>query len=187
MTVRDIIITGDPVLHSRAQPVYEINQYIQDLVSDMFETMDAAPGVGLAAPQIGISLRIFVYDWEDESGSYRDVAINPELQVANYSDLDPDPETESEGCLSVPAERFPLKRSEDVTLTAINLEGEQYTISARGWLARIFQHEFDHLNGTLYVDRLDLPNSKLAKKAIKKAGWGSKGLSWTPGQDYLEP
>lgn len=187
MTVRDIIITGDPVLHSRAQPVHEINEYIKDLVLDMFETMDAAPGVGLAAPQIGIPLRIFVYDWEDDSGSYREVAINPELDVPSYSALDPDPETESEGCLSVPAERFPMKRSESVLLTATNLEGERYSVSAEGWLARIFQHEFDHLNGILYVDRLDESQSKLAKKAIKKAGWGSKGLKWTPGQEFLEP
>ena len=187
MTSQDIIITGDPVLHSRAQPVEEITEYIKDLVADMFETMDTAPGVGLAAPQIGIPLRIFVYDWEDETGSYRDVAINPELDVTDYSVLDPDPDTESEGCLSVPGERFPLKRSPNVTLRAKNLEGENYSVAASGWLARIFQHEFDHLNGTLYVDRLDVLNAKLAKKAIKKAGWGTKGLSWTPGEEFLEP
>lgn len=187
MTAKDIIITGDPVLHSRAQPVAEINNYIQDLVLDMFDTMDAAPGVGLAAVQIGVPLRIFVFDWEDETGSYRDVAINPELQIESYSDLDPDPESDSEGCLSVPEERFALKRSPTATLTATNLSGEKYSIQATGWLARIFQHEFDHLNGTLYVDRLDPVNSKLAKKAMKKAGWGVKGLKWTPGKEFLEP
>lgn len=181
------MIIGDSVLHHSAQPVADINEYIRNLVADMFETMDAAPGVGLAAPQIGIPLRIFVYDWEDESGSYRDVAINPELEIENYSDENPDPETESEGCLSVPQERFPLKRSQNVTLTATNLLGEQYSVQATGWLARIFQHEFDHLNGTLYVDRLDSASAKAAKKAIKKAGWGIQGLSWTPGQEFLEP
>jgi peptide deformylase len=184
---RDIIITGDPVLHSRAQPVLEINDYIKDLVADMYDTMDQAPGVGLAAPQIGIPLRIFVYDWEDETGSYRDVAINPELEIVEYPSQEPDPDTESEGCLSVPGERFPLKRSPLATLVATNIDGERYTVKATGWLARIFQHEFDHLNGTLYVDRLDSANAKLAKKAIKSAGWGTKGLSWSPGLQFLEP
>jgi peptide deformylase len=187
VSLRDIVITGDPVLHSPAQPVIEITDYIRDLVSDMFETMDQAPGVGLAAPQIGIPLRIFVFDWEDESGIYRDVAINPNLRVDSYDDKDPDPETESEGCLSVPAERFPLKRSDSALLTATNLQGKEYEIEAFGWLARIFQHEYDHLNGTLYIDRLDSKNAKLAKEAIKRAGWGTKGLIWTPGIEFLEP
>lgn len=187
MTTRNIVIVGETVLHVPSQPVHEVNAYIRDLVSDMFETMDAAPGVGLAAPQIGIPLRIFVYDWEDDTGAYRDVAINPDLVVPDYSDNDPDPESESEGCLSIPGERFPLKRSEIATLRATNLEGVEYTIRATGWLARIFQHEFDHLNGLLYVDRLGGEHKKLAKKAIKKANWGSKGVSWTPGQEFLEP
>lgn len=184
---RDIIITGDPVLHSPAQPVHEITEHIKDLVADMFETMDLAPGVGLAAPQIGIPLRIFVFDWEDETGGYRDVAINPTLAISSYPEGEADPDTDSEGCLSIPAERFPLKRAATATLTATNLDGEKYEIAAQGWLARIFQHEFDHLNGVLYVDRLDESNAKLARKTIKKAGWGEKGLSWTPGESYLEP
>jgi peptide deformylase len=187
VAIRDIVITGDPVLHSTAQPVAQITQYVKDLVADMFETMDKAPGVGLAAPQIGIPLRIFVFDWEDETGSYRDVAINPILELSGYPQDEADPDSDSEGCLSIPAERFPLKRSATATLTATNLEGVQYVIAAQGWLARIFQHEFDHLNGVLYVDRLDAINAKLAKKAIKQAGWGQKGLSWSPGEDYLEP
>lgn len=187
MTSRDIFITGDPVLHDKAHPVAEITEYVRDLVADMFETMDAAPGVGLAAPQIGIPLRIFVFDWEDETGSYRDVAINPQLRISQYSDQDPDPEIDSEGCLSVPELRYPLRRAAKATLTASNLRGEKYTIRATGWLARIFQHEFDHLNGILYVDRLDSKNVKLARQAIEKAGWGLKGQSWTPGQEFLEP
>ena len=165
----------------------EINDYIRDLVEDMYETMDLAPGVGLAAPQIGIPLSIFVFDWEDETGAYRGVAINPTLEVSEISPDEPDPESEVEGCLSVPGERFPLKRALTATLTALDIQGNQFQISASGWLARIFQHEFDHLQGTLYVDRLMDKHAKQAKKAIKAGGWGIKGLSWKPGQDFLEP
>lgn len=181
------MITGDPVLHNKAQHVDEINDYIRDLVEDMYETMDLAPGVGLAAPQIGIPLSIFVFDWEDETGAYRGVAINPTLAVGEIATGDPDPESEVEGCLSVPGERFPLKRALTATLTALDIQGNEFQISASGWLARIFQHEFDHLQGTLYVDRLLEKYAKQAKKAIKAGGWGTKGLSWKPGQDFLEP
>lgn len=187
MPARNIIITGDPVLHNKTQDVSEINDYIRDLVDDMYETMDLAPGVGLAATQIGIPLNIFVYDWEDDSGLHRGVAINPVLEIAELSDEDPDPETEVEGCLSVPGERFPLKRAERAVLRALDIDGTEYVVEARGWLARIFQHEFDHLQGTLYVDRLLPKFSKQAKKAIKENNWGIKGLSWKPGSDFLEP
>jgi peptide deformylase len=175
------------VLHNRAQEVSEINDYIRELVEDMFLTMDEAPGVGLAAPQIGVPLRIFVFDYEDESGSYRDVAINPTLEISGVEQRDADPDTEAEGCLSVPGERFPLVRAQSAVLKALDLNGEPYTITAQGWLARIFQHEFDHLEGTLYVDRLNTQQKKLAQKAIKKNGWGDPGLSWTPGSEFLEP
>lgn len=187
MRVRDIVITGDPVLHNRSQEVTEINDYIRDLVQGMYVTMDAAPGVGLAAPQIGIPLRVFVYDWEDDSGAYRNVAINPTLEISALEDREPDQDTESEGCLSVPGERFPLLRAQTATLSALDLEGQQYTIEAQGWLARIFQHEFDHLNGTLYVDRLSVKEQKQALKTIKANGWGEPGNSWSPGKDFLEP
>jgi peptide deformylase len=185
--VRDIVITGDPVLHNRAQEVSEINDYIRDLVDDMILTMEEAPGVGLAAPQIGIPLRIFVFDWEDAEGEYHGVAINPRLELGPLEERDADPESESEGCLSVPGERFPLLRATSAKLTALDLDGSEYTIEATGWLARIFQHEFDHLEGTLYVDRLSPENQKQARKTISKNGWGEPGLSWSPGQDYLEP
>lgn len=181
------MITGDQVLHNKAQPVQEINDYIRELVEDMYLTMDAAPGVGLAAPQIGIPLQIFVYDWEDGSGSYRNVAINPTLTTSSLEERAADPDTESEGCLSVPGERFPLVRASSAILTALDINGVQYEVEANGWLARIFQHEFDHLQGTLYVDRLDKKNHKAAQKAIKDHGWGVEGLSWSPGKEFLEP
>ena len=175
------------MLHNSADSVQEITDEIRTLVQDMFETMDKAPGVGLAAPQVGIGLRIFVFDYEVEDVRFRDVAINPTLEIEPYDEANPDEETEVEGCLSVPGERFPIKRSPRVVLKATNIDGNHFEIKAEGWLARIFQHEFDHLNGTLYADRLIPPYKGELEEIIRKLGWGVEGRSWTPGVDYLEP
>lgn len=187
MPIRKIVITGEPVLHSRAKEVTAITDEIRALVQDMFETMDKAPGVGLAATQVGVDLRIFVYDYENEDGPLRGVAINPSLDISPISQDWPDEDTEVEGCLSIPGERYPLKRADSATLTALDLDGSEYQIKATGWLARIFQHEFDHLNGTLYADRLLKPYAREIKKVIKLEGWGVPGQSWMPGEDFLEP
>jgi len=187
MPVRKIVITGEPVLHTRALEVDEITTEIKELVEDMYLTMDRAPGVGLAAPQIGVPLRIFVFDWETEEGQVRGVAINPTLEISEVSEEWPDEDLEVEGCLSIPGERYPLKRSEKAVLRAIDLDGETFEIVAQGWLARIFQHEFDHLNGILYADRLLKPYARELKRVIKDEGWGVPGESWTPGQEFLEP
>lgn len=187
MAIRRIRITGDPVLHTRAADVDEITDEIRELVQDMYETMDAAPGVGLAAPQIGVGLRIFVYDYEYLGERLRGVAINPKLQIGEISDQLLDEDSEIEGCLSVPGERFPLKRAEHAALTAKDIDGNEYQLQVSGWMARIFQHEFDHLEGTLYVDRLIEPYRQEAAEIIKDEGWGKPGLSWMPGEDFLEP
>ncbi len=187
MTLKTILITGDPVLHTRALEVPVIDDYIRELVQDMFETMDAAPGVGLAATQIGVGLRIFVYAYGTDDEEIRGVAINPELSISEFSDEPLDEDADSEGCLSIPGERFPLKRANRALLMATDLEGQDYQIEAEGWLARIFQHEFDHLEGMLYADRLVKPHKRQMKKAIKENNWGVPGLSWLPGKDYLEP
>lgn len=187
MAIRPITITGEPVLHTPAAPVMEFDQNLLDLVQDMFETMDKAPGVGLAAPQVGVGLRVFVYDYENDAGHFRNVAINPELELGPVSVDWPDEETELEGCLSIPGERFPLKRADHAVLRAQDIEGNHYEIAATGWLARIFQHEFDHLNGRLYADRLLKPYAREMKSIIKAEGWGKPGNSWTPGVDYQEP
>lgn len=186
MPIRKILITGDPVLHSRAREVDKIDETVRDIVADMYETMDAAPGVGLAAPQIGQGLRIFVFSWSDENETYRGVAINPTLAVSGIPAEEADEELDSEGCLSIPGERFPLNRYEKAVLTALDLDGQTFQIEATGWLARIFQHEYDHLDGTLYADRLEKPYLKQMKKAIKQMGWGQAGESWMPGEDDLE-
>ena len=187
MTIRPICITGEPVLHQRAAEVTEFNDELRTLVADMYETMDKAPGVGLAAPQIGVGLRVFTYDYADDDGNERrGVIINPVLERGPIVDEPADEDTEIEGCLSVPGERFPLKRADWVKLTGVNLKNQPISIEATGWLARIFQHEFDHLDGKLYVDHLAEPHASDAKKIVMKNNWGKPGLTWLPGKDNLE-
>jgi peptide deformylase len=187
MPVQRICITGEPVLHTRAQEVTDFNSDLVQLVEDMYLTMDKAPGVGLAATQIGVGLRVFVYDYEDAEGNpVRGEVINPVLEVGPIESGEADWDTEQEGCLSVPGERFPLKRADYVHLTGVNLKQESVDIEATGWLARIFQHEFDHLDGILYVNRLAEPHASDAKLVIMANDWGKPGLSWLPGKDKLE-
>lgn len=187
MSIRPIVITGEPVLHTRAAEVTEWNDELRTLVEDMYETMDEAPGVGLAAPQVGVGLRVFTYDYPDDKGrERRGVIINPVLEVGPISADEPDEETESEGCLSVPGERFPLKRAESIRVTGFDLDRNPVEISATGWYARIFQHEFDHLEGKLYVDRLIEPYGSMAAAAISEYGWGVPGCSWLPGHDDID-
>ncbi|MEY4639939.1 MAG: hypothetical protein RLY13_937 [Actinomycetota bacterium] len=187
MTIRPICITGDPVLHTRATEVTVFDDELRELVADMYETMDKAPGVGLAAPQIGVPLRIFTYDYADDDGNERrGVIINPVLEIGAISTEPADEDTEVEGCLSVPGERFPLKRAETAIVTGVDLDQKPVFLETEGWFARIMQHEFDHLNGTLYVDRLAEPWKEISSDIIADNGWGKPGLSWLPGRDNLE-
>jgi peptide deformylase len=187
MAVLPIIITGDPVLHQVASPVTAFDAALRTLVDDMVETMAAAPGVGLAGPQVGVPQRIFVWDWTDDAGlRSHGVAINPELWITPPAIGELDEDAESEGCLSIPGERFPLRRSPRAVLRAVDLDRTPFEVSAEGWLARIFQHEFDHLDGILYADRLEHPHAKAVAKAIRKRSWGTPGQSWLPGEDDLE-
>jgi peptide deformylase len=138
---------GDPVLRQPAREVTEFDPTLRKLADDMAETMFVAEGVGLAGPQVGVSLRVFVYALPEEE-EVRLVA-NPQL-----SDLE-GVITSDEGCLSIPGPFYPTSRAERVTLWGLDLEGKEVRVEAEGLLARIFQHETDHLNGTLYIDRLD--------------------------------
>lgn len=184
MAVRPVVITGEPVLHRPAARVEAFDETLAVLVADMFETMEAAHGVGLAAPQIGVGLRLFVYDMANNDGvPPRGVVVNPMLSLSRVPDERPDPEHETEGCLSVPGESFPLKRAERVSLTGCDIAGEPLSFEATGWFARCMQHEFDHLNGLLYVDRLDARQQRKARKAIRSRGWGVAGHAWLPGVD----
>ncbi|TFC12212.1 peptide deformylase [Cryobacterium algoritolerans] len=187
MAVRSIVISGDPVLHSPAASVENFDDDLRVLVQDMYETMDAAPGVGLAAPQVGAPLRLFTYSYvDDDDRSWRGVAINPELWITPVPAGEADEDEDVEGCLSYPGERFPLLRSASAILRAVDQDQQPFEIDAEGWLARIFQHEYDHLDGTLYVDRLEHFYAKIATKVTRKRGWGIPGLSWVPGVDNLE-
>ncbi|THE08963.1 peptide deformylase [Microbacterium oleivorans] len=187
MAVLPIRIMGEPVLHSVAAPVAEVTDEIRTLVADMFETMDTAPGVGLAAPQVGVGLRIYTYSYQDDDGEpWRGVLINPELWMSPPEPGSPDPDDESEGCLSFPGERFPLRRADEVHVTGTDLDGAEVRIRVDGWRARIMQHEFDHLNGILYIDRLSDSDWKTSQKIARKRGWGKPGQSWMPGVDDLD-
>jgi peptide deformylase len=185
--IRPIRITGDPVLHTPAKPVTDWDDSLQELVLDMVDTMRAAPGVGLAAPPIGVPLQVFVWEWVDDDGVEQEGAvINPVLHLGPKTKGKPDPEADLEGCLSVPDFRFPLSRTTKVVLTGLTPEKTPLQISAEGWLARIFQHEFDHLQGKLYIDRLRWRLRREARAEIKDEGWSIPGLSWTPGEHEYE-
>ncbi|HCX84493.1 MAG TPA: peptide deformylase [Micrococcales bacterium] len=186
MAILPIVVSGDPVLHTPAAPVGEITDELRTLVADMVETMDAAPGVGLAAPQVGVGLRLFTYAYVDDSDRpWRGVVINPELWMTPPAPGEPDEEEEAEGCLSFPGERFPLRRSDHVVVTGTDLEGADVRLEVTGWRARILQHEFDHLDGVLYTDRLTRKERQICQKISKKRGWGVPGVSWTPGVDEV--
>ena len=185
MTVMPITIYGEPVLHQRAQEVAEITDEIRELVANMYVTMDEAHGVGLAAPQVGVGLRIFTYDYPD-TGTVpsRGVIINPVLTLlGKVSQAAPSRAEESEGCLSAPGLNYPLKRSEHVRVQGFDLDGNEIDFEATGWFARIMQHEYDHLDGYLYVDRLNPKWSRQWKKTQKKLGWTEAGKTWLPGVD----
>jgi peptide deformylase len=158
MAVLRIRKLGDPVLREKARPVERFDGSLRRLVDDMLETMYAAPGVGLAASQVGVSLRLFVYD--DGEGNTGAVA-NPEL-----SDLE-DEETRDEGCLSIPGPFYPTVRSMRATLRGLDAEGRTLELRGEGLLARIFQHETDHTQGVLYIDRLPLEGRREVMRILR--------------------
>lgn len=190
MAVRPIVILGDPVLHHPTTPVEvgpdgALPPDLGELITDMFETMDAAHGVGLAANQVGVGRRLFVYDCAEERGSAsyrRGVVINPVLETSEIPETMPDPETDDEGCLSVPGESFPCGRAQWARVTGLDADGTPVTLEGTGLFARMLQHETGHLDGFLYVDTLLGRHARAAKKMVKKNGWGVPGLSWMPGE-----
>lgn len=187
MAIRPIRITGEPVLHTRAQEVTTWDSQLHELIYDMVDTMRAAPGVGLAAPQIGVALRVFIWEWVDDTGeTHEGHVINPTLHRGPQHKKKPHPDDDEEGCLSVPDFRYPLNRAHSVVLTGFSLEQTPLEISASGWLARIFQHEHDHLDGLLYIDRLPWRALFRARREIKEEGYARPGLSWMPGVDNFE-
>lgn len=182
MAVRPVVITGAPVLHRPAARVTAFDDELRALVGDMHETMDAAHGVGLAAPQIGVSLRVFTYAFANDDGvAPRGVLVNPVLTLGRISRDAPDPDEEAEGCLSVPGHSWPLKRAHWVRVAGSDDEGRPVDFQATGWFARVMQHECDHLDGRLYLDRLDDRWARKARRAVRAEDWD--GGSWLPGVD----
>ena len=161
--IRPILKYGDTTLHERAQVVDAITPDVERLIDDMIETMYAAPGVGLAAPQVGVPLRIFVVDvsvGRDPTGLH--VMINPEFVERDGMQL------EEEGCLSVPGFNATVVRPSRAVLKGLNRQGEAQQLEGSGLLARAFQHEMDHLDGTLFVDRLRGLKRDLIVRKIRK-------------------
>ena len=161
MSVKTIRLFGDPVLTTPAAAVETFDKELRKLVRDLTDTMLDAPGAGLAAPQLGVSLRVFVDDVDDVIGHL----INPVL------DLSEDTQEGDEGCLSVPNLAFNTRRAMRVVAKGVNEFGEPMVIEGSELLARCVQHETDHLDGILFVDRLDVETRKEAMRAIREADW----------------
>jgi len=153
MTIRAITYLPEPVLRRKAKPVTGFDESLQTLIDDMIETMRAAPGVGLAAPQVGVSQRVIVVEYaeneeEEDAPKKLFVVVNPEIKQ-----LSKDTELGVEGCLSVPGLLGEVERSLEIRIKGLTRRGQPTRIKAKGWLARIFQHEIDHLNGVVFTDR----------------------------------
>jgi peptide deformylase len=170
MAIRTILHYPDPRLRDKAKPVPSVTQEIRKLVEDMAETMYAAPGVGLAGPQVGESLRLFVIDIaNDDEPSDLQVFINPEF-VSKEGD-----QIWCEGCLSFPEISEDVKRAEKVTVRALNAAGEPFELTADGLLAVAIQHENDHLDGVLMIDHLGLLKRRLVhREMLKREKGGGK-------------
>ncbi|GAB2933263.1 peptide deformylase [Rhodococcus aerolatus] len=189
MAVLPIRIVGDPVLHTPTEPVTAHDAALHELVRDLYDTMDAANGVGLAANQVGVGLRVFVYDCPDTDPDdeqsvirRRGVVVNPVLETSAVPETMPDPEDDEEGCLSVPGESWPTGRADWARVTGTDADGAPVDVAGHGFFARCLQHEVGHLDGLTYLDRLVGRHARAARKTVKKQGWGVPGLSWTPGE-----
>jgi peptide deformylase len=164
MALRPILKYPDPRLKQMAEPVKEVNDEIRRLVDDMAETMYAAPGVGLAANQVGVLLRVFVIDIanDDEPSDLR-VFINPQITATVGT------QTWEEGCLSFPGVTEEIRRAEKVTVTALDRDGKSFELEAEGLLAVAIQHENDHLNGVVMLDKLNAVKRKLLGRKLARA------------------
>ena len=163
MSIQPIRLFGDPVLVTPAAQVVDFDKELRTLVADLTDTMLEAPGVGLAAPQIGVGLRVFVWDVDEALGHL----INPTL------DLSDELQDGEEGCLSFPALSYETPRSLRAVAKGFNMYGEPITVDGTELLARCLQHESDHLDGIVFIDRLSPEDRKLAMKEIRESDWFS--------------
>jgi peptide deformylase len=161
MSVQPIRLFGDPVLRSPAVPVTDFDKELRRLVTDLTDTMLHAPGSGLAAPQIGVGLRVFTWHVEGETGHL----VNPTL------DLSEEVQDGPEGCLSLPDLTFDCRRALSVVAKGFDMHGEPVVIQGSQLLARAIQHETDHLDGVLFIDRLDREARKAAMRQIRESDW----------------
>ncbi|OFN75170.1 peptide deformylase [Corynebacterium sp. HMSC070E08] len=166
MTVREVRLYGDPVLSTRAEEITEFGPSLERLAQDMLETMEDAGGVGLAANQIGVTMRIFVFDCSHYQHGLRGAIINPEWEaVGEETQLGP------EGCLSIPGISQPTERFNTVRLTGFDPLGRPVSMLASGLMARCIQHETDHLDGILFLKRLSDELRKESMKIIRQSEW----------------
>lgn len=161
MAVQSIRLFGDPILRQRAVEVDSFDAELRRLVTDLTDTMLAAPGAGLAAPQIGIGLRVFTWNVADEVGHL----VNPVLELSHDTQDGP------EGCLSLPELTYECLRAMSVVATGFDMHGEPVRIEGSELLARAIQHETDHLDGILFIDKLDAQARKAAMKEIRQSDW----------------
>jgi peptide deformylase len=162
LSVTPIRLFGDPVLRTPADPVVDFDKELRTLVADLTDTLLDAAGAGLAAPQIGVGLRVFVFDVDDVVGHL----VNPVLSFPDEEEQDG-----QEGCLSIPGVYYDTKRRLNVVAKGFNEYGDPVQIVGVGTMARCVQHETDHLDGVLFLDRLDAAARKAAMKEIRAAGW----------------
>jgi peptide deformylase len=162
MAVRSIRIFGDPVLKSVAAPIDDIDDGVRALVRDLLETVELPGRAGLAAPQIGVGLRAFSYNIDGEIG----YVLNPVL-----AEVSGDPEPVGEGCLSVPGLWHKTPRHPFARVRGIDLEGNEVELSGTGLMAQALQHETDHLDGILYLDRLEKDERRAAMRAVRESDW----------------
>jgi peptide deformylase len=162
LTVQPIRLFGDPVLRTPAEPVVDFDRELRRLVADLIETMREQNGVGLAAPQIGVGLRVFAFDVDDVVGHL----VNPVLEFPDEEEQDG-----PEGCLSIPGVYVDTKRRKNVVAQGFNEYGDPVQIVGTGQMSRCAQHETDHLDGVLFVDRLDRSRRKEALRQIRAADW----------------
>jgi peptide deformylase len=161
VSVTPIRLFGDPVLRTPAEPVVDFDAELRRLVGDLTDTMLDAGAAGLAAPQLGVGLRVFTYCVEGVPG----YLVNPDLTLGH------DEETGPEGCLSLPGLRFDTPRAVQVVARGSNVFGEPVTVEGTHLLARAVQHETDHLDGILFVDRLDPEQRREAMRLVREADW----------------
>jgi peptide deformylase len=167
-TFRKIRVVGDPVLHTPCRQVTEFDAELAQLIDDMFASLAAAEGVGLAAPQVGVDLAVFIYDCPDEFGE-RHVGhvVNPTIEISGP------PVEHDEGCLSVPGPYHELERAEFATVRGVDKTGAPVQISGRGFFARCLQHETDHLAGVLFIDRLPRNRRRRVLRDVAPFEWNS--------------